>query len=140
MSNLFKTAFLHVLHEQPEAEISDSEAMRQTLDQGTDPSAFDSDAVAAADHALAASKMHQNMVLGLSGWIGKLEDFSEFLNGTGDGSMQTKLKNSPPETLYDKIRISETKKIARVSMEITSLSEMLKGYLASSSSTKLAGV
>lgn len=139
MNNLFQKAFVHVLKEQPE-EISDSEAMAQTLDKGTNPSDFDADAGAAANHMQAVTKMQAQMVASLEEWISKLEQFSDFLNGTQPDSMQSKLKNSVPDTLYDKIRVAETKKIARVSMEVTSLCEMLKGYLASASDSKYRGV
>lgn len=146
-SNLFEKAFVHVLREAPEpvrpdptADVSDADAMAQTLDKGTNPSDFDSDAGAAADHMQATSKMQANMVASLKGWINQLEDFSKFLNGTDENSVQSKLKNSIPNTLFDKIRIAETKKIARVSMEITSLNEMLKGYLASSNNSTYRGV
>ena len=138
MSNLFQKAFVHVLREQPE--VSDANAMAQTLDKGTDPTDFNVDAGAAADHMQAVTKMQAQMVSSLEGWITKLEDFSDFLNGVQPESMQSKLKNCVPDTLYDKIRVAETKKIARVSMEVTSLCEMLKGYLASASDAKYKGV
>lgn len=140
MSNLFKTAFLHVLKEEPEvspAELSDKDAMAQTLDKGSSPEDFDVDADAAAHHAQATSKMHDQMVGTLQGWIGKLEEFKEFLNGTQPDTMQSKLKNAIPETLFDKIRVAESKKISRVAMEISSLNELMKGYLANSNNAKL---
>lgn len=145
MSNLFQKAFVTVLHEAPEdvaqnPELSDADAMASTLDKGTDPTEFNVDANAAADHMEATSKMQANMVSALQGWISKLEEVSNFLNGTGPESVQSKLKNCIPDTLFDKIRVAETKKIARVSMEVTSLNEMFKGYLASASDPKYKGV
>ena len=146
-SNLFEKAFVHVLREAPEpvqpeagSELSDSDAMAQTLDKGTNPADFDTDAGAAADHMVATSKMQANMVASLKNWISQLEQFSTFLNGTDDNSLQSKLKNCVPDTLFDKIRVAETKKIARVAMEISSLNEMFKGYLASSNSANYRGV
>lgn len=139
MSNLFQKAFVHVLKEQPD-QISDSDAMAQTLDKGTNPADFDADAGAAANHMQAVTKMQAQMVASLEEWINKLEEFSDYLNGTQPNSMQSKLKNAVPDTLYDKIRVAETKKIARVSMEVTSLCEMLKGYLASAADPKYKGV
>jgi hypothetical protein len=140
MSNIFEKAFIHVLREQPEPELSDAEAMEQSLDKGTNPQDFNVDAGAAADHLAATSRMQQQMTSSLEGWISNLEEFSNFLNGTGPDSMQSKLKNCIPDSLFDKIRVAETKKIARVSMEVTSLNEMLKGYLASSIDPKYKGV
>ena len=146
-SNLFEKAFVHVLREAPEpvqpeagSELSDSDAMAQTLDKGTNPADFDADAGAAADHMVATSKMQANMVASLKNWISQLEQFSTFLNGTDDNSLQSKLKNCVPDTLFDKIRVAETKEIARVAMEISSLNEMFKGYLASSNSANYRGV
>jgi len=145
MSNLFQKAFVNVLHEAPEdvappAGVSDADAMASTLDKGTDPSEFNVDANAAADHMMSTNKMHSNMVASLQSWISKLEEMATFLNGTGPESVQSKLKNGIPDTLFDKIRVAETKKIARVSMELTSLNEMLKGYLASSTDAKFRGI
>jgi hypothetical protein len=146
-SNLFEKAFVHVLREAPEpvqpdpaSELSDRDAMAQTLDKGTNPSDFDGDTDAAADHMMASSKMQANMVESLKGWITQLEQFSKFLNGTDESSLQSKLKNCVPDTLFDKIRVAETKKIARVAMEVSSLNEMFKGYLASSNSATYRGV
>jgi hypothetical protein len=151
-SNLFEKAFVHVLHEAPEpapapapaadpnAGVSDAQAMNQTLDKGTNPADFNTDAGAAADHIEATTKMQATMVSSLQSWIGQLEQFSKFLNGTDPNSVQSKLKNCIPDTLFDKIRVAETKKIARVSMEVTSLNEMLKGYLASEKDPKYKGV
>jgi len=145
MSNLFQKAFVNVLHEAPEdiaqnPNATDADAMASTLDKGTDPTEFNVDANAASDHIQAASKMQSNMVASLQSWISKLEEMADFLNGTGPESVQSKLKNGIPDTLFDKIRVAETKKIARVSMEITSLNEMLKGYLASANDAKFRGV
>jgi hypothetical protein len=50
--------------------------------------------------------------------------------------MQSKLNSAEPDTLFDKISTAETKKIARVSVEIASLSQMLKGYLATANDPK----
>lgn len=140
MSNLFKSAFVHVLREQPEVspeEMTDKEAMASTLDKGTSPQDFDVDAAAAANHVEASSKIHSQMVGTLGQWIERLEEFKEFLNGTRPDSIQSKLKTSIPETLFDKIRVAESKKISRVAMEISALNEMMKGYLANSDNAKL---
>jgi hypothetical protein len=146
MSNLFQKAFVSVLREQPELEpstydISDSEAMVQTLDKGTDPSMLDVEGGPEAGHLAATSKMQQNMVITLSGWIDKLDEFSNFLNNPSDpNSIQYKLKNSVRDTLFDKIRVAETKKISRVAVEIASLNELMRGYSASVDDSKFRGV
>lgn len=146
-SNLFEKAFVHVLREAPEpvqpesgSELSDSDAMAQTLDKGTNPSDFDVDAGAAADHMVATSKIQASMEAELDSWIAKLDEFAKFLNATTPDSVQQKLKKAIPDTLFDKIKTAEAKKIARVAMEVSSLNEMLKGYSATSNNSNLRGV
>ena len=143
MSNLYERAFVHVLKEAPMTpmeDMSDEDAMASTLDKGTQVQDFNPDAQMATNHAAAVSQLHQKMNKELSEWIEKLEDFGDFLNGVGPNSMQSKLKHAVEDTLFDKIRNSETKKIARVAMEVSSLSELLKGFSASSGSPSLRGV
>jgi len=50
------------------------------------------------------------------------------------------LKSALPDTLFDKIAKGENKKITRSAMELSSLKEGLKGYLASTSNASLRGV
>lgn len=141
MENLYKATFLKVLSEEPEMDdatpdVSDSDAFKSQLDKGTSESDFDVDAQAVSDAQMATSRIEASMVAELKSWILKLEDFGEFLNGVNDASVQTKLSKAVPDTLFDKMRVAETKKIARVAMEIKSLNEMLKGYLASAKDPK----
>jgi|LakMenEpi03Aug12_release.lakeMendotaPanAssembly.Ray.scaffolds.fasta_scaffold438203_2 hypothetical protein len=143
--NAYESAFLKILREEPEVspeEISDREAMAQTLDDGTSPEDFDVEgADTAQKHIEATTQMQQKMVGELQSWIGELEKFSKFLNDPSNpSSMQSRLRNAVPDTIFDKIRVAENKKIARVSMEVTSLNEMLKGYLSSSQDPKFKGV
>jgi len=141
--NAYERTFLKVLKEEPTPEeMTDREAMAQTLDDGTSPEDFDvSGADSAQKHIEASSKMQQQMVSELQRWIGELEKFSKFLNDPSNPtSMQSRLRSAIPDTIFDKIRIAENKKIARVSMEVTSLNEMLKGYLSSSQDPKFKGV
>lgn len=141
--NAYERTFLKVLKEEPTPEeMTDREAMAQTLDDGSSPEDFDIDgADSAQKHIEASSKMQQQMVSELQRWISELEKFSKFLNDPSNPtSMQSRLRSAIPDTIFDKIRIAENKKIARVSMEVTSLNEMLKGYLSSSQDPKFKGV
>ena len=54
----------------------------------------------------------------------------DYLNGTSPESMQMKLKRAVPDTIFDKMRTAEAKKIARVAKEISALAETFKGYAA----------
>jgi len=151
MANIYEQVFKKVLTEADE--ISDLDAMSQTLDtekSGVAPEDLDAqtpnDGIAPSNkddlaaHSYHASSMQQKMIAELNTWIEKLEAFSKFLNDPKPTSMQSRLKDCAPDTLFDKIRIAETKKIARVSMEVVSLNEMLKGYLANSKDPKFLGV
>ena len=71
----------------------------------------------------------------LGSWILKMDEFSNYLNGTTD-SIQTSLNGAESDTIFDSISNAETKKIARVAMEVSSLSEILKGYLAGANDPK----
>lgn len=139
MNNLYEKVFLRTLAEEPDvdpADISDEEALKQTLDDGSTPQDFDVDAQAVSDAKVATNRIEANMVGQLKEWIFKLEEFGKYLNGVDETSIQSKLSKAVPDTLFDKMRVAETKKIARVAMEITSLNEMLKGYLASANDPK----
>lgn len=136
MSN-YGNRFKRVLVEQDDTEITDKEAMVQTLDKGTSPEDFDVNAPPAGVEAVPTmSAVQKKMYEQLKGWIDRIDEFSTYLNGTGPESIQSKLNAAEPDTLFDKISTAETKKIARVAVELTSLNEMLKGYLATANDPK----
>lgn len=150
MVTSYEKAFKKVLKE---ADETDLEAMSKTLDtekSGVKPEDLDaqtpndgippSNQDDLAAHSYHMTSIQKKMVGELTQWITRLEEFGKFLNGTDPSSMQSRLKDCAPDTLFDKIRIAETKKIARVSMEVVSLNEMLKGYLANSKDPKFLGV
>jgi len=122
--------FLNEQDEELDTEITDTEAMDATLDDETSPSDFD---VQAPDSPVANGQ--KEMYDELNSWIQEMDRFSDYLNGT-EGSVQTKLNTAEDDTLFDSISNAETKKIARVAMEISSLSEILKGYLAGANDPK----
>lgn len=139
MNNIFGKVFYNLLEQDIDSnlppsdnEMSDSEAMQAS---GTNPEDLavntPSDTVVQA-----TSNAQKHMVGELKKWIEELSEFSEYLNGMGPDSIQSKLRNSLPDTIFDKIKIAENKKIARVAMELRSLNEMLKGYLSTASDSK----
>lgn len=77
-----------------------------------------------------AAARELKMIESLNEWITKLDEMVEYLNGTGPESMQMKLKRAVPDTIFDKMRTAEAKKIARVAKEISALAETFKGYAA----------
>lgn len=136
MSN-YGNRFKRVLVEQDDTEITDKEAMAQTLDKGTSPEDFDVNAPPAGVEVVPTmSAVQKKMYEQLKGWIDRIDEFSTYLNGTGPESIQSQLNAAEPDTLFDKISTAETKKIARVAVELTSLNEMLKGYLATANDPK----
>jgi len=68
----------------------------------------------------------------LKEWVGQIDTFIKFLNGTDATSMQVQLHSAPCDSIFEDIARSEKKKIARLAAELSSLSESLKGYLISS--------
>lgn len=67
----------------------------------------------------------------LKSWIGEIERFKNYLNGTEGDSLQAKINNAECDTLFNEISRSETKKIARIAQDLSALVESLKGYLLS---------
>ena len=131
--SLFEQRFLSILeadNADSEAPVSDAEAMQTQLDPGTDPKALNAqtppDQISQARATFVAAQKQT-----LTGWIQKVVEFVEFLNGTNGESIQSKLAESPCDTLFEKIANSEKKRIARVAMELSSLNESFKGYLIS---------
>lgn len=139
MNNIYKNVFRLNIEQDLGGEINpeaEAAAMQSTLDPGTDASKLGAAPAASVEVAAAVVKNNQAMKQALTTWISTLEEFVEFLNGTDGTSVQTQLKNSVPDTILDKIRSSEMKKISRVSMEVAGLKEILRGYLASSDDAK----
>jgi len=132
---LYQKRFKKFLSEQDDenTELTDQEAMASTLDPETSPEDFDVDVPADSESAI--SSQSRQMYEELSGWIDEMDRFGDYLNGTSN-SIQTSLNSAEPDTIFDSISNAETKKIARVAMEVSSLSEILKGYLAGANDPK----
>jgi len=130
--DLFRKAFTTLLEQdENKAEItaptSDKEAMAAKLDSAK-PEDFNVNAPAITD----TQKIKIEQISELKSWIEKIDEFIEYLNGTGGGSIQMKLHSATCESLFEDIARSEKKKIARLAAELSSLSESFKGYLISS--------
>lgn len=67
----------------------------------------------------------------LEEWVDVLGAFIEFINGNDDHSMQKLLAKAPAESLFNKIKISEGKKISRTATDLAQLKEALNGYIVS---------
>ena len=132
----FERRFLKSLNEQTEEE---RVAFEAELDDDTNAEDFDVDVevdetaveedpnVKAAE---AVSESNAAMRSTLEGWVGEIETFLEYLNGSSPESIQTLLANAEPDTIFDRMKASEQRKIARVATELAALNESFKGYLA----------
>jgi hypothetical protein len=134
MAKKYYNRFTKVLREQDEdLELTDAEALDAELSDIT------SDELGAdLPDDVSGSPLNdqqKQMYDELNSWITKMDEFASYLNGTDD-SIQTTLNSAEPDTIFDSISNSETKKIARVAMEVMSLSEILKGYLAGANDPK----
>ena len=124
------------LNEQVEEERAAFEA---ELDDNTEAGDFDVDvevdevAVEEDPNVIAAqavSERNAAMRTQLEGWVGEIEQFLEYLNGSTPNSIQTLLANAEPDTIFDRMKASEQRKIARVATELAALNESFKGYIA----------
>ena len=132
----FERRFLKSLNEQTEEE---RVAFEAELDDDTNAEDFDVDvevdetAVEEDPNVKAAqavSERNAAMRSTLEGWVGEIETFLEYLNGSSPESIQTQLANAEPDTIFDRMKASEQRKIARVATELAALNESFKGYLA----------
>lgn len=114
----------------------DQMAMQNTLDDGSEVSDFDIQNVNQLQQDLQNQKATQ-MVSVLKQWIDRIGEFKEFLNGTEENSINSTLSKAVPDTLFDKIKTSESKRIARVAADLSSFEEILKGHMANSNNPNL---
>jgi len=131
--NLFSKKFKYVLEaddteQQQPAPETDRDAMAQQLDTAK-PEDFDVQQQSERQKQVDHNKLAQ--IQQLNEWIKQIDAFIEFLNGTTQDSVQTKLHVAPCDTLFVDIARSEKKKISRLAAELSSLSESFKGYLIS---------
>lgn len=133
----FENRFFKVLSEADE-DLTDAEAFEDALDAETDPGEFDAETpdIADADDAAmraaqASSDLALQMKQELEGWVTEMDAFLQKLNGQ-EGSIQSVLANAEADTIFDRMKQSEQRKITRVATELASLAESFRGYLAQS--------
>ena len=128
--NLFTKRFHTILEAEATAEDTPTpeEAIQSELEPGTDPAALGAspmppDVETAKESSLNAQKEELTL------WIAKIEEFIDFLNGVNGNSIQTKLHSSGCDSMFEKIASSESKRVARVAVELSALAESFKGFL-----------
>jgi len=152
IQNKFKKRFVTLLEADMKNEISDEQAMAETLDKNSTPADFDAETPdqlqTSEDQAIQASQdlmnvvgnQNQIMFNKIKEWIDKIQGFVDFLNGTSDNSIQSNLTKAIPETIFDKIKTAESKKIARAAVDLATLAEIFKGYLSQTQNSRLRGI
>ena len=126
----FERRFLKSLNEQAEEE---RVAFEAELDKDTDAGDFDVDVEVdetVVRAAVAVEERNAAMRATLKGWIDEIDGFLHYLNGEDLDSIQTLLANAEPDTIFDRMKASEQRKIARVATELAALNESFKGYIA----------
>jgi len=139
---IFNKLFSNIIKEQDEPELEapavqpseDRTSMEAELDKGTVPQEFDVKAV--TREQMASRQTNSAQAIELQTWVKNIDKFLEYLNSPDINSVQTQLHMAPCDTLFEKVAKSETKKIARVCVELSGLSERLKAYLIASKSEK----
>lgn len=144
---VFSKYFANIISEQDEKDVvsdlaapetaapeADRASMESELDKDTQPHEFDVQAV--TKEQMAARKTNAAQAIELQSWVKNIDKFLEYLNSPDTNSVQTQLHVAPCDSLFEKVAKSETKKIARVCVELSGLSERLKAYLISSKSEK----
>jgi hypothetical protein len=133
--SLFKNRFNTLLEADAKVEgevPSPEEALKAELDPGTDPSQMGA-AVAAInmDQDIEASKSaaYETQKMELQQWIGKINEFVKFLNDPAGDSLQNKLHDAGCDTMFEKIKSSEHKRIARIAVELSGLVQSFNGFL-----------
>ena len=133
----FENKFFKVLKEKDK----DREAFVGSLEDETDPDEFDvnvevDETVVEDDPnvraAVAVEERNEAMRTTLKVWIIEMKDFLAFLNSQDPESIQSALSNAEADTIFDRMKDSEQRKIARVASDIASLKEGFEGYLAQS--------
>lgn len=123
----FSSRFFSVFEADENLPKTDADAASKQLPSGN---VQDLGATAGSDQVSQAKKESQTQQLAeLQSWIGEIDKFIDYLNGVNGNSLQTKLHSAGCDSLFEKIARSETKKIARVAVDLSSLAESLKGYL-----------
>tara|TARA_R110002074_G_scaffold372807_1_gene548323 strand:+ start:281 stop:724 length:444 start_codon:yes stop_codon:yes gene_type:complete len=144
----FEKRFFKVLKENDD----EKEAFELELDDDTSSEDFDVDVEAdvdaidgmqdpAAMAAKATAEVHSQQVNTLKGWISSGDQFLKLLNDAEDpNSVQAVLANAQADTIFDRMKQSEQRKIARVATELASLNESFRGYLAQTDNAQFRGV
>lgn len=143
MTNLYAARFKKVLLEADDIDMMGNDlergAMEDSLDDGTDPTAFDSSTDMDATQTELAdilSKRNQQIVGELQTWIDSIDQFLKVLNSEEPSSIQSRLANAEPDTVFDKMKQSQQTKISRVASDLAALHQGFLGFMAQTKNAK----
>jgi hypothetical protein len=140
MTNLYAARFKRILMEADEDEMNlERGAMEASLDDGTDPAQFDADPTmddTQSELADILSKRNQQIVGELQTWINEIDSFLKVLNSEDPSSIQSRLANAEPDTVFDKMKQSQQTKISRVASDLAALHQGFLGFMAQTKNAK----
>ena len=113
-------------------DIGDEEAFAASLDKGTNPDDFNTETPSGAPAVSPEDQTRDKQVQQLGQWIEKLTNFTSYLNGVDNNSIQKVLNNAEEGSLFAEVARGERKRIARLAQELSALTESFKGYMLSS--------
>lgn len=113
-------------------DIGDEEAFAASLDDGTNPGDFDTNTPTGVPAVSPEEQVRDKQVQQLGQWIEKFTDFTTYLNGVDNNSVQKLLNDAEEGSLFAEIARGERKRIARLAQELSGLTESFKGYMLSS--------
>lgn len=101
----------------------DDAAWEGSLDSETDPEAFHID----DNPELSFSEKNINQA---KEWIGRMETFSEWINGLDDGSLNAQIQGLDRDgSVFKGIVRSQERRIVGIAEDLKSLAEVFKGYV-----------
>lgn len=133
--NLFRTKFFNIISEAEEAGTSDPLAVAPGAEDQAAAGVMDQpdslNDLSVPDNPEIALKQQQSArtIQTLTTWIGEVENFIDYLNGTEEGSINYSINSADCDSLLTDIQRSESKKISRLAQDLSSLGESLKQYL-----------
>lgn len=112
------------------------DALQSTLDDDVSPEDYLADPMADKMLQQQIDSRNQEIASVIEGWAGKIDEFTDFLNGTGENSLQSILAKAQPGTLFAKVQSSNSRKLANAAQELASLSQSLKSFIGQKAITQ----
>lgn len=149
MKNIFENCFVRNLNESLHPELLKEDALEDALQEETpDENASSSELVDAmsddpvdtpdleqqsADmkkiqHTISDFRNKNNDII--MSWINRIDEFADFLNSpTFEGGIKNTIDKGIPNSVFEKIKTSESRSLTRAAKEASSLSQSLRSYI-----------